>query len=52
MAFRFEELKVWHFAANLSNDIDLLARAFPKIELFSLVSQNQKGSRFCSIKYC
>ncbi|MFN2439668.1 MAG: four helix bundle protein [Chitinophagaceae bacterium] len=44
MAFRFEELKVWHIAADLSNEIDLLARKFPKIELFSLVSQIKRAA--------
>jgi four helix bundle protein len=44
MAFRFEELKVWHMAADLSNEIDLLARRFPKIELFSLTSQIKRAA--------
>jgi four helix bundle protein len=44
MAFRFEELKVWHIAADLSNEIDLLARKFPKIELFSLTSQIKRAA--------
>ena len=44
MAFRFEELKVWHLAADLSNDIDVLARGFPKIELFSLTSQIKRAA--------
>jgi four helix bundle protein len=44
MAFRFEELKVWHIAADLSNEIDLLARKFPKIELFSLTSQINRAA--------
>ena len=44
MAFRFEELKVWHMAADLSNEIDLLAKKFPKIELFSLTSQIKRAA--------
>ena len=44
MAFRFEELKVWHMAADLSNEIDFLARRFPKIELFSLTSQIKRAA--------
>ena len=44
MAFRFEELKVWHKAADLSNEIDFLARIFPKIELFSLASQIKRAA--------
>ena len=44
MAFRFEELKVWHQAADLSNEIDLLAKKFPKNELFSLASQIKRAA--------
>lgn len=44
MAFRFEELKVWHKAVDLSNDIDLLVRNFPKIELYSLTSQMKRAT--------
>jgi hypothetical protein len=33
MAFRFEDLRVWHIAVDLSNEIDLLVRKFPKIEV-------------------
>lgn len=29
MAFRFEDLKVWHMAADLSNEINLAANTFP-----------------------
>lgn len=38
MAFRFEDLKVWHKAVDLSNEIDLLSRKFPKTELYNLCS--------------
>ena len=44
MAFRFEELKVWHMAADLSNEIDFLGRRFPQIELFSLTSQIKRAT--------
>jgi four helix bundle protein len=44
MAFRFEELKVWHLAADLSNEIDLLTKTFPKTELFSLGSQIKRAA--------
>jgi len=44
MAFRFEELNVWHKAADLSNEIDLLAKKFPKIELFGLASQMKRAA--------
>ena len=44
MAFRFEELKVWHIAADLSNEIDLLAKTFPIEERFSLASQIKRAA--------
>ena len=44
MAFRFENLNVWHKAAGLSNEIDLLAKSFPKIETFSLASQMKRAA--------
>ncbi len=44
MAFRFEELKVWHMAVDLSNKIDLLAKSFPVIERFSLASQIKRAA--------
>ena len=39
MAFRFEELKIWQKAFELSNEIDAISKMFPKSEMFSLVSQ-------------
>src|SRR5258706_12294359 len=44
MAFRFEELKVWHIAADLSNEIDLLTKTFPVEERFSLASQMKRAA--------
>jgi four helix bundle protein len=44
MAFRFEDLKVWQKALQLSNEIDLASRLFPKIEMFSLVSQIKRAA--------
>jgi four helix bundle protein len=44
MTFRFEELKVWHIAVDFSNDIDLLAQNFPKLELYSLASQIKRAA--------
>ena len=44
MGFRFENLKVWHIAADLSNEIDLLTKKFPKVELFSLCSQMKRAA--------
>ena len=44
MAFRFEDLKVWHKAVDLSNEVDILARKFPKIEIYSLGSQIKRAA--------
>jgi four helix bundle protein len=44
MAFRFEDLKVWHIAADLSNEIDLVAKTFPAEERFSLATQMKKAA--------
>jgi four helix bundle protein len=44
MAFRFEELKVWHIAADLSSEIDLLAKTFPAEERYSLASQMKRAA--------
>lgn len=44
MAFKFEDLKVWHIAADLSNEVDLLAKTFPVEERFSLASQLKRAA--------
>ncbi len=44
MAFRFEDLKVWNLAVDLSNDIDILAKKFPIEERFSLASQMKRAA--------
>ena len=44
MAFRFENLKVWQKALQLSNEIDLNAQSFPKVEMFSLGLQIKKAA--------
>lgn len=44
MAFKFEELKVWQVSLKLSNEIDIIAKNFPKIELFSLTNQIKKAA--------
>jgi len=30
MAFKFENLRIWHLSLELTDDIDLLAQTFPK----------------------
>lgn len=44
MAFRFEDLKVWQIALQLSNEIDLLTKEFPKEEIYSLSSQMKRAA--------
>jgi len=44
MAFRFENLKVFQSAAELSNRIDLLTEKFPKKEMYSLGSQVKRAA--------
>lgn len=44
MAFRFEELKVFHVAADLSNEIDQVAKGFPAEEKYNLASQMKKAA--------
>ena len=44
MAFRFEDLKVWHIAVDFSNEIDLLVKSFPVDERFSLASQMKRAA--------
>jgi four helix bundle protein len=44
MAFKFEKLKVWQRAVDLSGEIYELTEKFPKKELFVLTSQIQRAS--------
>lgn len=46
MAFRFENLKVFQSAAELSNRIDLIAEKFPRKEMYSLSSQIKRAADF------
>ncbi len=44
MAFKFESLKVWQNAVELSGQISELTERFPKKEMFVLTSQIQRAS--------
>lgn len=44
MAFKFENLKVWQNAVELSGQIYELTEKFPKKEMFVLTSQMQRAS--------
>jgi four helix bundle protein len=49
MAFKFENLKVWQFALELTHDIDMIANSFPKHELYSLSSQVRRAVNSISL---
>lgn len=44
MAFKFENLNVWQRAIDLSYEIDLLTKQFPKDELYVLSSQIKRAT--------
>ena len=44
MAFKFLELRIFHQAADLSNEIDMLAKNFPVEERYSLASQMKRAA--------
>ena len=44
MAFKFEDLKVWHRALDLSVEINAICTYFPSFELFNLFNQIRKAA--------
>jgi four helix bundle protein len=44
MAFKFENLKVWEKAVDLSGNVSELTEGFPKKEMFVLTSQMQRAA--------
>lgn len=44
MSFKFEELKVWQCAIQLSSDVNEITRKFPKEELYILTSQIKRAA--------
>ncbi len=49
MAFKFERLKVWEKAVDLSKEISDLVKTFPKDELYVLSSQIKRASDSISL---
>ena len=49
MAFKFESLKVWQKAIDLSVEVDLATKDFPKEELYVLVSQMKRAADSVSL---
>lgn len=52
MAFKFESLKIWQKAFDLSDEIHLMALKFPKIELYSLTSQIKRSADSVVLNIC
>ncbi|MCE7992354.1 MAG: four helix bundle protein [Roseivirga sp.] len=44
MAFKFENLKVWQRAVELSGEVDELTKTFPKEETYVLTSQIKRAA--------
>ncbi|MFN2458000.1 MAG: four helix bundle protein [Chitinophagaceae bacterium] len=44
MAFKFENLRIWQIALELSGEISDLVRLFPKEDLFILTSQIKRAA--------
>jgi four helix bundle protein len=49
MAFKFEKLKVWESAVELSGQVSELTEKFPKKEMFILTSQIQRATDSISL---
>jgi four helix bundle protein len=49
MAFKFESLKVWQSAVDLSGEVSDLVKSFPKDELYVLTSQIKRASDSISL---
>lgn len=49
MAFKFENLKVWEKAVDLSAEIAETVKRFPKDEMFILTSQIKRAADFVSL---
>ncbi len=44
MAFKFEQLRVWQRALDLSDEVDKLTKTFPKEEIYVLTSQMKRAA--------
>ena len=49
MPFNFENLKVWKLAVDYADEIHLIAKKFPKEEMFSLSSQIRRAADSISL---
>ena len=44
MSFKFEKLKVWQVALELSGEVNQLTKSFPKEEIYILTSQMKRAA--------
>ena len=49
MAFKFEKLLVWQKAVDLSDEVNQIAKAFPKDEIYVLTSQIKRAADSVSL---
>ena len=49
MAFKFEGLRVWQMAVELSGEVDELCKSFPESERYVLTSQMQRAADSISL---
>jgi len=49
MAFKFEKLIVWQKSLDLSDEINQLAKSFPRDELYILASQIKRAADSVSL---
>lgn len=50
MAFKFEKLIVWQKAVDLSDNINMLTKHFPKDEVYILTSQIKRAADSVALK--
>jgi four helix bundle protein len=49
MPFKFEQLHVWQLSIDLSDQVHILSKTFPKDELFVLTSQMKRAADSVSL---
>ena len=49
MAFKFENLEIWHLSLELTDDIEILVLDFPKHEIYSLSNQIRRAANSVSL---
>ena len=49
MSFKFEKLDIWKLSIDITDDVHILTRSFPKEEMFSLTSQMKRAADSVSL---